>query len=404
MKARIEKPGILAGILTVTTSNYIECSEMTRTNFKRLGLSLIFTILICGSVLAASFCEFWLNGNYYFMPLIFIGTAMFYYILDTAIIMGDQGRGSAWLKRIRIFIALVLAMFNSFLIDYYFFKADIEAARVTVITNEQAAIADKYQHITAQKEENKFNLLHDIDVLQGHLSAQLDSLNAEASGMGGSKHKGIAAVWMAKYNLYQSDSIRAHELITDKKELIVQLNKELLLTKQEKEKERRGVTATVSAGINKSLELLHQIIWLEGKFTNKLMSILILLVSMLLELVPLIAKSFYDTEEYFELAENKKQVCSTNSNIRKRNAISTEAGRLMNENSLNLLTLSGEYAMDKIKEKMNQSNNMLNTTEAYMDALINTEKRWEEKYPSLIAKYGRPIIDKAYETLAVPAL
>ena len=125
---------------------------------------------------------------------------------------------------------------------------------------------------------------------------------------------------------------------------------------------------------------------------------------MLLELVPLIAKSFYDTEEYFELAENKKDVCSTNSIIRKRNAISTEAARLMNENTLNLLTLSGEHAMDKIKEKMNHSKDMMNTTEAYMDALINTEKRWEEKYPLLIAKYGRPIIEKAYETLVVPAI
>ena len=404
MKACIETPGILAGILTVTKSNYAECSEVTRMNFKRLGLSLIFTVLICGSVLAASFCEFWLNGNYYFMPLIFIGTALFYYILDTAIIMGDQGRSSAWLKRIRIGIALVLAMFNSFLIDYYFFIADIDAARVIAIRKDQAVIADNYQLIIAQKELDKSNLLSDIDKLQGHLSAQLDSLNAEASGMGGSKHKGVAAIWMAKYNSYQSDSSRAHELVADKKDRIVQLGKEILATKQEKDKALGAVTATVSTGINKSLELLHRIVWLEGSFTNKLMSILILLVSMLLELVPLIAKSFYDIEEYFEVAENKKEVCSTNSNIRKRNAISTEAARLMNENSLDLLILSSEQAMNKIKEKMNHSQAMLTATEGYMDTLINTEKRWEEKYPLLIGKYGRPILDKAYDTLIIPAL
>ena len=404
MKARNQSVGILAGILTVTKSNYNECGEITRMNFMRLGLSLIFTVLICGSVLAASFCQFWLNGNYYFMPLIFIGTALFYYILDTAIIMGDQGRGSAWLKRIRILIALVLAMFNSFLIDYYFFKTDIDAARVSAIRNEQSIIANSYQRTAAQKEDIKFNLLHDIDMLQGHLSAQLDSLNAEASGMGGSKHKGIAAIWMAKYNSYQSDSIRVHELATDKKVHIAQLGKDLLILQDEKTKQQEAITATVSTGINKSLELLHQIVWLEGNFTNKMMSVLILIVSMLLELVPLIAKSFYDIEEYFELADNKKEVCSTNSTIRKRNAIGTEAARLMNENALSLLTLAGEHSMDKIKEKMNHSNNMLNSTEAYMDTLINTEQRWEEKYPLLIAKYGKPIIDKAYETLIIPAL
>ena len=401
MKASTSSPGILVDILTVTRANYYDCSDITMMNFKRLGLSLLFTVLVCGSVLAASFCEFWLAGNYCFMPLVFIGTALFYYILDTAIIMGDQGRGSAWLKRIRILIALVLALFNSFLIDYYFFQSDIEAARVIEIRDGKSGIAGAYGQQSAQRLQAKTILLSDIDLLQGRLSAQLDSLNAEASGMGGSKHKGIAAIWMAKYNAYQSDSARAHEMVAYKRVQVDQLNKEMSQLKIDDEREQAAVTQGVSMGINKSLDLLHKIVWVEGSFTNKCMCILILIVSMLLELVPLIAKSFYDIEEYFEVAQNKKEVCTTNSNIKKRHSISIEAARLMNENSMSLATEFSEHTINKITEQMDHSKAMLDVTETYMDGLMNTEKRWEEKYPLLINKYGRSAIEKAYAVLVV---
>ncbi len=404
MKNKQSTPGFFANVLSVTKSCYNMCSGNTRINFKRLGMSLFFTVLICGAVLAASFCEFWLNRDYRWMPLIFIGTGLFYYILDTAIIMGDQGRGHVWLKRMRVIIALVLALFNSFLIDYYFFKADIEAARISEIHSVQTGIAEQFDNQLAKKEQQKLSLLKDIDMLQSKLSGQLDSLNAEANGMGGSKHRGIARVWMSKYKAYQSDSIRYGELVYHKRLLVTQLDKENFQLATEKNKGLAAVTPTVSNGINKSLQLLHKIIWLDGKFTNKLMSVLILLVSMLLELVPLIAKSFYDVEEYFEVAQHQKEICNTNSGLRKQHAIHKEAGRLMNENSLGMAVEVSEHRMNMIKEKMEHSRMMMQETEAYMDELIQNEKRWEEKYPFIINKYGRPILEHAYETLTAAAI
>lgn len=401
MAAKLSSPGILVNILGITRACYYECSDITRINFRRLGLSLLFTVLICGAVLAASFCEFWLDHNYYFMPLIFIGTALFYYILDTAIIMGDQGRGSSWLKGVRIFIALVLALFNSFLVDYYFFKEDIEAARVTEIRNEQSIISKHFDQQATQKEQEKTYLLKDIDLLQGKLSAQLDSLNAEANGRGGSGHRGIAIIWMAKYRSYQADSTRYNELVAYKRLQVEELNKAARQLINEKNKEQMAVVPTVSGGINKSLELLHQIIWLDGKFTNMFMSILILIVSMLLELVPLIAKSFYDIDEYFEVASHKKDICTTNSNIRKQHAINREAAKLMNEDSMALAVEASEHAINKVKEKMSHSKNMMETSEKYMDELMHTEQRWEEKYPLVINKYGRPILEKSYDILSL---
>jgi hypothetical protein len=394
-------PGIFGTILNVANNVYASCSEITRINFKRLGLALVFTVFICGAVLAASFCEFWLNRNYYMLPLIFAGTALFYYILDTAIVMGDTGRGSIALKRIRVFIALVLGLFNSLLIDYYFFKADIDAARHAEIRTEQIIAGQQYSTQILGKEKQATALLRDMDVLESKLSGQLDSLNAEASGMGGSGKRGVANIWMAKYRSYQADSARFGELVIHKRVEVADLKNEILQLKQERLTEDQSIIATVSPGINKSLELLHKVVWQDGKFMNQFMSVLILLVSMLLELVPLIAKSFFSIDEYFELAQHKKEICTTNSSIRKQNAITMEATRLMNENKVSLSVEAGEHTLKILREKMTQSKTMLVATEDYMDAIIKTENRWKEKYPLLIGKYGRPIIDNAYETLSI---
>ena len=76
MKSKQSSPGPFVNILSITKAYYYECSEITRVNFKRLGLSLFFTVMICGSVLAASFCEFWLMVNtseclWYFLELLY---------------------------------------------------------------------------------------------------------------------------------------------------------------------------------------------------------------------------------------------------------------------------------------------------------------------------------------------
>ena len=396
-------PGVLARLLTVSRTCFSACSDGTRINFTRLGLSLLFTVLICGTVLAASFCEFWMNRDYRWMPLIFIFTALFYYILDMAIIMGDNGRGTVWLKRLRIFIAVVLALFNSFIIDYYFFKADIDAARIAEVRQAQRSTAETYEHTAMLKEQQQIDLLQDIDRLQGKLSVSLDSLNAEANGRGGSQRRGIADVWMAKYRAYQSDSIRANDLVVYKRNEVASLRNELVQIKKQQDVEEASVVGTVSTGINKSLELLHKIIWQEGKFTNMFMSILILLVSMLLELVPLIAKSFYNIDEYFEVAGHAKDICTTNSDIRKQNAVSNEAARLMHESSMALAVGLSEHRLRIMTEKMQHNKMMMLETEQYMDELISTEKRWEEKYPFINNKYGRPVLEKAYDALSVAA-
>lgn len=387
--------------LQVVKCQYEACSEGTRANFSRLGKALFFTVLICGSVLAASFCEFWLARDYRYLPLVFIGTGLFYYILDQSIIMGDHHRDGRALRWLRVFIALVLGLFNSFLIDYYFFKTDIEAARAAEVERRQEAILDRYAHGLQEKEAHKTALYRDIDRLEARLSSQLDSLNAEANGFGGSHKRGIATVWMAKYKNYQTDSTRALAQIAGKQSAIAAVEKELEEQKTAQEKEVASAGNAVSVGINKSLELLHKIIWLDGKFTNRFMSILILLVSMLLELVPLLTKEFFDVEEYFEHIRTQKATLLANASLRMQNAVAKEAAGLAGENAVTVAEQSSLYKVQLLTQDLAHSKRVMEATESYMDELERKEKHWKETYPSLYEQYGKPVIDKAYQTLSL---
>lgn len=391
---------LFARLLNVVIGYYFECSEGTQKNFVKLGKALAFTVIVCGSIFAASFCEFWLGRNYMWMPLVFIGTGLFYYILDQAIIMGDSNKNYALYKKLRVFIALVLGLFNSLLIDYYFFKADIAAARETEITASQKSIDGDYASQVKAKNDRKTVVLGDIDRMESLLAADLDSLDAEATGNGGTGKRGVATVWQAKYQSYRADSLRFSEAIANKRTEASHLDGEITSLTTERDGKKAVVPGTVSQGINKSLELLHQVIWVEGKFTNIMMSILILIVSMLMELIPLFTKGFYDISEYFEITKDKKEACTANSNIKKQNYISQEATKLMHENAQDLAMQLSEHRMTIMSEDITHSKKVMMQTEGFMDDIESTEKRWKEKYPALYDRYGKPVIEKAYLTLS----
>lgn len=386
--------------LGVVRHIYFDCTKSTRRNFSKLGKALLFTVSVCGTILAASFCEFWLGRNYTYLPLVFIGSALFYYILDQSIIMGDRHRGREGYRMMRILIALVLGLFNSFLIDYYFFKDDIIAARQSAIAHEQQAIQDRYDLQISNKEERKTALLGDVDHMQMRLSTQLDSLNAEANGFGGSRRRGVADVWHAKYKSYQADSLRFGALEQSKMQEVKMLVADIEQLKVKAEIEKSHVPETVSTGINKSLELLHQIIWLDGKFTNIFMSILILIVSMLLELIPLIAKDFFDVEEYFQMASGERELKMTIAGIEKQNNVSKRANTLMNEGALEMARLKSQTKIDQMKVELDFAKAATVETEQYMNEFEQKDKRWQEQYPHLYSTYGKPVMEKVFHTLA----
>jgi hypothetical protein len=400
MNTQPKQTPIFVRLLNVVKVYYFECSEGTQKNFSKLGKALAFTVIVCGSIFAASFCEFWLGRNYMWMPLVFIGTGLFYYILDQAIIMGDSNKNYAFYKKLRVFIALVLGLFNSLLIDYYFFKSDIAAARETEITVSQNKIDADYASLIKAKNDRKTVVFGDIDRMESLLAADLDSLDAEATGNGGTRKRGVATVWQAKYQSYHADSLRFSEAIANKRKEVNQLDGDVATLTTERDGKKEEVPGTVSQGINKSLELLHHVIFVDGKFTNILMSILILIVSMLMELIPLFTKGFYDISEYFDVTKDKKEACAANSNIKKQNYISQEATRLMHENAQDLAVQLSEHRIGIMNEDINHSRKIMKQTEGFMDDIEKTENRWKEKYPALYDRYGKPVIEKAYLTLS----
>ena len=400
MKTNNNSPDLFARFLGIVPEYFAQCSKGTQQNLQQFGKALMFTVLVCGSILAASFCEFWLKRNYLYLPLVFIGSGLFYYLLDRAIILGDAGKYHMIYKRLRIVIALALGLFNSFLIDYYFFKSDIIAARENMITVQQTSLDEQCERQVKSKETEKQRTQAGIDQMEGRLARDLDSLNAEADGTGGSHQKGISIYWQSKYRSYQADSVRISDNISGKRAAIKLLDSNIHVLKTELDLKKARVPASISEGINMSLQLLHQVIWTSGSFTNRLMSLLILIVSMLLELIPLITKGFYDISQYFEKMNEENEQMSATSHLRLQKITTRETGKLLREIALDTEVDLNEHRLAVMDESLQHSRNVMTRTETMMDELEKKKAAWEHKYPALYERYGKPVIEKGYDTLS----
>jgi hypothetical protein len=400
MKAPKQHLPFFAFFAGVVNTYYFMCSEGTRHNIRKLGKALAFTVGICGTVFAASICEFWLGRQYIYLPIILIGTGMFYYILDQCIILGDHRSGNSLFRHLRVVIALIFGLFNSFLIDYYFFYPDIAAARSAEITANQQNIRQYYIKLVNEQNAKKTNILGVIDKMQLKLSGELDSLNKEANGQGGSGHRGISTIYLNAYKNYQSDSIRFNSAIIQKQKEIGEIETQISNFNTEKGKQINYAVNNVSTGINKSLELLHEVIFKEGKVFNMMMSFLLLLISMLMELVPLLAKGYMNIDEYFTVSDDQKEIHSTNSIIAKQYAVSKIATKLNYDSQLTMLKLTHEHSIDMLQEDIDHSKNVMAQTDYNHSEIEKKDSQWLKKPAEVYALYFKPVIDKAYQNFS----
>ena len=147
-KSDTKFPPLVAWVLRPIEKHYFQCTEETQRVIKNLSLILLFTVTICGAIFAASICKFALMGNYWWMFLVLPITSFFYYLIDKPIIFSIIN--STWIKLLRVFIAIILGIFNSFLLDSFYFRSDIDAARNT--------------EIRQKKRKNSLNLIKEIPI------------------------------------------------------------------------------------------------------------------------------------------------------------------------------------------------------------------------------------------------
>ena len=303
------------------------------------------------------------------------------------------------IKWLRVIIAFILGLFNSFLIDSYYFKDDIAAARNIEIEAKAKVIRDNNENINSSITAQKEGLIQMIEKADDIISSKRNDLNKEADGTGGSGRAGMKDIWVSKYLMYKADSIDVARKKAIYQGEINDLN--TLLDKNERlmNAQITDLPNQASAGINKNMELLHKIIWLEGNFTNMLMAILILIISMIFELAPLITKNFYDTSEYFDKCLQQKDVKDKEAILVKNKDLNSIGIKVMLEQKREGNNLIREDAETSLIELIEHQKRILAIAKEERDRLEVEELKLRRHYPKDFEVYFRPVLETSYSNI-----
>lgn len=389
----------VAWVLRPVTKYYYQCTEETQRAIKNLSLVLLFTVTVCGAIFAASICKFCLGGNYHLFIPVFAITAFFYYLIDKPIIFSDIKPHHKMIKWIRIFIALILGLFNSFLIDSFYFKDDIGAARNIEMKQKEMTIRAGFAKKDSLINIQKLAFMQQMDKANSLLSTKRDALNAEADGSGGSGNAGMKDIWKSKYTMYQTDSTEAVNQNGLKQSEINKLDTNLAANKTLMEAQISEIPNETSTGINKSMELLHKVILLDGNFTNILMAILILIISMIFELAPLISKSFYDISEYFEKCMHQRDVKDKEAIMVKSKELNLVGRRVVLEQKSEEIKMIRENAEISLIEAIQYNKDILSYTTQELNRLEASDAKMKIRYSEYYETHLKPILERSYLNL-----
>ena len=307
----LRKLPFLAQIANPVRKYYWKCSEDTQNSINQLGLILLLSEIICGCIFALAITRFILktDNNLVFL-LVFCLAGLFYYVIDRALVLGSIF-GSAfkpphWLWRFSI--AVVLGLLNSQAVNLIVFNEDIKAARQKELQVNAENIRTKFEAENFVLHSQRRNFLHQRDSVNAYIIGRLEELDKEVDGTGGTLTIGKGPVWEAKYESYKSAKALADQQIATYQEEINFLERRIEDNRLEAEKQIAALQISTSHGINDSVRLVEEIVFKERNFTNLKLFFIILVLAMMLELIPLITKKFYDLSEYFELCRTRKEV------------------------------------------------------------------------------------------------
>jgi len=387
---------LITYVLHPVKEYYYGCSKQTRRAIRNLAVILLFSASLCGFILSASICKFCFHNSYHYWWLVFPCCGLFYYLLDKSITFGESGTR---LKKLRIVIAIVLGLFNSGLVNFYYFADDIRAARMTVMTHQQ----DSFR-LQANRNDSVIlcqrNLLIDsISRIRTRVSAIRKALNGEADGTDGSHEAGIRDIWNKKHDSYKADSISADLQIALLQQAIALCDSSKAHNAAELQSHFKDIALSSSEGINESMQQLHEIVWTRGNFTNKFMFILILLISLIFELIPLMAQHFYDTSQYFSRAHEERQFFDAQSTLYQTAKSQTAAAQTILQGKLDLAAMHSAYRLKEMDERLYFNRSILNREIEELDFLTAAEKRYPGKYPAYYDSHLKPVISKLYADL-----
>ncbi len=343
--------------LSTAEKELLADAVVDRNRYKIVGMTVLATWAF--ATLAWSYFFSTVTGNTWLaLPL---GFFMGFIILtiDRALIKGinKYNKNRVWPLLFRGLLAVTIGVFMAQPALLYMFKKEI--ALQTSLDNEKKKQLKK-QELTALFNGRKTELINQKLKLEKENSdkyaavdAARNNFLAETDGSGGTGKVGIKAIAIAKRNEYQKLEGEYQTLVTGNLPKITGFENELKSIEEKIKSEEQAFTNYFNDGFLTQIEALNNLV--KGNTALQYRYYLLVIILLLIELMPVIAKTLLPAGTYDEKVQLREAMEKdiANSNIRKEQELKELYNTLAQQNDTEAITaffnLTREDRTDKIK-------------------------------------------------------
>jgi len=278
--------------------------------------------------------------------------------IDRALIKGinAQNKRKFWPLFIRGLLALTIGTFMAQPALLYLFDKEIH---VQISMDNEQRKRDKQQQEDSLYAFQKNELLHQKNQLQEQLNNKYNEVAtarnnfiAETDGTGGSGRVGLKEIARAKQNEYQILDQEYQQLNLLAQPKINSIDSSLAVIETTKQKEQQSFNSLLNDGFLTRIEALHHLI--QNNSAAQFRYYLLIIILVLIELMPVIAKTLLPDGTYDEKVRLREAMEKTlvNSNIEKERSLKELYNQLAFEQDSDFIRQFLEEAKQERKEKM----------------------------------------------------
>jgi hypothetical protein len=356
---------------------------------------LAFTVTICGAILGLSVSEYGFNGAWWSYFITIPGGMFFYGLIDRLVVMADARKNKHFIKMSRYVTAIVLCIFNGFLIHDAFFAPDLAAEIAKDVVLKQAEIqmeADSAKHILLLRKDEIYN---EIAAEGDELKQRNDQVVFEAEGVSPSGQIGMGPVYAAKKEAFSRDSMEFARVNALMMAEAAKVDSAIVALDKEAAEKKANAHHQVSTGFNHRIELLHEVI--TRKPLNMFIAAIFFILCMILELLPLLAKYYLNIDEYFEHAAANVEAYLANRDLHKQHTTAEERHKSTLVHKYRIQGITNRYALASLRQKALHSENIIALTGEHFSVLVHHEETLSVSYPDQFDEHIKPVFDNAYK-------
>ena len=344
--------------LATAEKELIKDCTIDRNRYAITGMAVMGTWLF--AILAWSYFFSTVVENNIIAVLLGVFMGLIILSIDRALIKGITAANKKKLTPVifRLLLALTIGAFMAQPALLYLFDKEIHVQ--ISLDNEYRKIAKQheldslYTPQVAQLQLQKQQLQQQLNIKYNEVAESRNAFIAETDGTGGSGRIGLKEIAKAKQNEYAKLNANYNQLSNDLQPKINSVDSVLNSIHQSKQKEMQSFAALMNDGFLTRIQALHNLI--KNNAAAKFRYYLLIIILVLIELMPVIAKSILPNGTYDEKVRLKeimeKEIAELN--IQQEGKLKETYNRLAYEQDTEFIIEFFDVARNERKQKMHE--------------------------------------------------